>query len=65
MTDEKEKAKQDLELTIRTATLIKSLSQLIGARDPMLARLMLMEASEQWDALAQFVLSIQPAKRTG
>lgn len=56
--------KQDLELTIRTATLIKSLSQLIGTSDPLLAKMMMLEASEQWDALAQFVLSVQP-KRAG
>lgn len=58
-------AKQDLELTIRTATLIKSLSQLIGARDPLVSKMILMESSEQWDALAQFILSIQHPKRAG
>lgn len=51
--------KQDLELTIRTATLIKSLSQLVGARDAHLAKLMFMEATEQYDALAKFIVSIQ------
>ena len=55
-------SKQDLELTIRTATLIKSLSQLIGARDPLVSKMILIESAEQWDALAQFILSIQ-AKR--
>lgn len=57
-------AKKDLELTIRTATLIKSLSQLIGARDPLVARMVLIESAEQWDALVDFVQSIQ-AKRAG
>ena len=59
------KAQQDLELTIRTATLIKSLSSLIGARDPFMARMMLSEASDQFIALGKFIESIQPAKRTG
>lgn len=57
-------AKKDLELTIRTATLIKSLSQLIGTRDPLVARMILIESVEQWDALVDFVQSIQ-AKRAG
>lgn len=52
-------AKQDLELTIRTATLIKSLSSLIGASDAHLAKLMFMEATEQYDALAKFIISVQ------
>lgn len=58
-------AKQDLELTIRTATLIKSLSQLVGSRDAIVARLILAESAEQFEALAKFVQSVQPAKRTG
>lgn len=58
-------SKQDLELTIRTATLIKSLSQLVGAHDAMVARMILAESAEQFDALITFVQSVQPAKRTG
>jgi hypothetical protein len=58
-------AKQDLELTIRTATLIKSLSQLVGTRDALVARMVLMESAEQFDALVDFVKTCQPSKRTG
>lgn len=36
-------SKQDLELTIRTATLIKSLSSLVGASDARLAKMMFAE----------------------
>jgi hypothetical protein len=51
--------KQHLELTIRAATLIKSLSQLIGVHDAHLAKLMFMEATEQYDALARFIVDVQ------
>ena len=47
--------KQDIELTIRTATLIKSLSQLVGARDAQLAKLMFIESVEQFGALGKFI----------
>lgn len=51
---------KELELTIRTATLLKSISQLVGMSDPVVARMMLMEAHEQFSALAKFVESCQP-----
>jgi hypothetical protein len=47
--------RQDLELTIRTATLIKSLSQLIGARDARLSKMMFAEAVEQFGELGSFI----------
>lgn len=47
--------RQDLELTIRTATLIKSLSQLIGARDARLSKMMFAEAVEQFEQLGSFI----------
>jgi hypothetical protein len=55
--------KQQLELTIRTATLIKSVSQLVSVHDAMIARLMFHECIEQFTALGKFVDSIQPAQR--
>lgn len=50
---------KELELTIRTATLLKSISQLVGVRDPMVARMMVIEAHEQFGELAKFVESCQ------
>lgn len=47
--------KQELELTIRTATLIKSLSSLVGVTDAKLARLMFYEAVTQFEALGRFI----------
>lgn len=54
----------ELELSIRTATLIKSLSQLIGVHDPLLARMMLMEAHEQFGDLAKFIEKQHPKRAT-
>lgn len=48
-------AQQNIELTIRTATLIKSLSQLIGARDASLSKMMFAEAVEQFGQLGRFI----------
>lgn len=48
-------AKQDLELTIRTATIIKSLSALIGTHDMRLAKMMLREAATQFLELDEFL----------
>lgn len=48
-------AKQDLELTIRTATAIKSLSHLIGVGTPQLAKMMYSEAVQQIIALGEFI----------
>jgi hypothetical protein len=48
-------AKQHLELTIRTATVIKSLSQLVGMHDMRLAKMVLREAAEQTMELAEFI----------
>lgn len=53
---------QDLELTIRTATLIKSLSQLVGVHDAIIARLMFVESVEQFRALGTFIDSVQPKR---
>lgn len=46
---------EDIELTIRTATLIKSLSSLVGARDARLAKMMFAESVEQFAALGKFI----------
>jgi hypothetical protein len=48
-------AKQDLELTIRTATVIKSLSSLVGTRDMRLAKMMLSQAATQFIELGEFI----------
>lgn len=53
-------SKQDLELTIRTATLIKSLSSLVGASDARLAKMMFAEAVMQFSELGKFIDSCQP-----
>lgn len=46
---------KNLELTIRTATVIKSLSSLIGTHDMRLAKMMLREAATQFLELDQFI----------
>ena len=48
-------AKQDLELTIRTATVIKSMSQLVGMHDMRLAKMVLREAAVQVMELSEFI----------
>lgn len=48
-------AKQQLELTIRTATVIKSLSNLIGVENATVARLMFLETVQQFDELRRFL----------
>lgn len=47
--------KQKLELTIRTATLIKSLSALIGVQDASIAKLMFNEVVQQFSELDSFI----------
>lgn len=47
--------KQKLELTIRTATLLKSISQIVGIEDATVARLMFAECIEQFTALGDFI----------
>lgn len=49
------KPAEDIELTIRTATLIKSLSSLISTSDARLARMMFAESVEQFSALGKFI----------
>jgi hypothetical protein len=51
---------QQIELTIRTATLIKSLTHLVGATDPRIAKMMFAESIEQLTALSKFIESVQP-----
>lgn len=48
-------AKQHLELTIRTATVIKSMSQLVGMHDMKLAKMVLREAAVQVMELSEFI----------
>jgi hypothetical protein len=55
--------KQDIELTIRTATLIKSLSHLVGASDARLAKMMFAECVVQFGELGKFIESVQSAQR--
>lgn len=52
--------KEQLELTIRVAQLIKSLSTLIGVEDRKLAKLMLLEAGTQYVELHKFVTGQRP-----
>lgn len=56
--------KQDLELTIRTATLIKSLSSLVGEHSAPVAKMMFAQCVEQFAELGKFIDKCQPAKRT-
>lgn len=46
---------KQLELTIRTAGVIKSLSNLVGVSDTHLARLMFHECTSQFIALGEFI----------
>lgn len=46
---------KQLELTIRTASLIKSLSNLVGTTDAKLARMMWIECIPQFTALGEFI----------
>lgn len=48
-------AKLDLELTIRTAMVIKSLSQLVGMHDMRLAKMVLREAAVLVMELSEFI----------
>lgn len=57
-------SKHDLELTIRTATLIKSLSTLVGASDARLAKMMFAEAVMQFAELGKFIDKCQPGARS-
>lgn len=54
---------EELELTIRVATLIKSLSTLIGVKDRKLAKLMLLESGTQYVELHKFVTGQGPAQQ--
>lgn len=59
---------QQIELTIRTATLIKSLSDLVGVEDPRIAKMMFAVSVDQYAALGKFIESVQvkqPTARTG
>jgi hypothetical protein len=55
--------KQQIELTIRTAQLIKSLSNLVGVEDAKIACLMFYECVPQMEALRKF-LDAHPSQRT-
>lgn len=46
---------QQIELTIRVAQCIKSLSSLVGVEDRKIAKLMMLEAGTQYVALHKFV----------
>ena len=48
-------AKQDLELTIRTATVIKSLSRLVGASSALVAKMTYAEAVGHFVELGKFI----------
>jgi hypothetical protein len=52
--------KQELELTIRTATLLKSVGQLIGVTDARLAKMMFAECVMQFGELGKFIDTVQP-----
>jgi hypothetical protein len=56
-------AKQQIELTIRTATLLKSLSQLVGVEDPHIAKMMFAENIEQFEALGGFISGLKDTPR--
>lgn len=51
---------KQIELTIRVATLIKSLSELVGVEDGRVAKLMFAVSVEQYAALGKFIESVQP-----
>lgn len=53
--------KQKLELTIRTASVLKAVSQLVGVEDATVAKLMFYECSSQFIELKKFVDNVQPA----
>ncbi len=50
--------KHELELTIRTAQAIKSLTSLVGCSDAMLAKLMFREIVDQLDGLGKFIMAL-------
>lgn len=56
---------EELELTIRVATLIKSLSTMIGVKDRRLAKMMLAESGPQYLALHRFVTGEATYKQHG
>lgn len=58
-------AKQQLELTIRTAQTVKAFSNLIGVEDATVARLMFLECIQQVSQLKTFVDGLQSAQRRG
>lgn len=53
-------AAKDLELTIRTATLIKSLSTLVGEHSAPVAKMIFAQSVDQFAALGKFIDSCQP-----
>lgn len=57
--------KQQIELTIRTATILKCTSQLVSVSDARLAKVMFAECVEQFAALGKFIDSVQPTLRRG
>jgi hypothetical protein len=59
-----EAAKQ-LELTIRTAQVLKTVGQLVGVEDPTIAKLMLYECIQQFSQLKTFVDNLQTTPRRG
>ena len=52
-------SQQSIELTIRTATLIKSVSKLIGVHDAVVASLIVNECIDQFKQLAEFTLKLK------
>ncbi len=56
--------KQSLELTIRTAQLVKSLTNLVGVEDARIARMMFLQCVPQLDALRKFLDDAQSGQRT-
>lgn len=57
--------KQQLELTIRTATLLKCISQLVSVSDAKLAKMMFAECVDVFADLGKFIDSAQSAQRRG
>lgn len=53
-------AAQAIELTVRAANLIKTVSGLIGAHDPLLASLVINEAIGELKPLAEFIMKCKP-----
>ncbi len=49
------KGPEQIELTIRTASLVKSLTNLVGVGDARIARMMFIECMPQITALSEFI----------